>query len=312
MVAFMMSSHARCGMNSPASALTSHNAPLTKLMVDKWSRGCVVICSPRFGQVKPVVGVSAHTLGATRCISEWHHNGAVTWMDNMHFLSTGMETRVTNAVTGLYDIVPDTDMFNPRLLVCSCKWIVEDRIWRVWEVTMDNYDDEDLSVSDPRSVVPWWKKAAKEPPRGTKGPQFFLSRMVGDGFCEVRKHGFPLQPQLRVYFLVDVQRAFETGEMVPVDRVSVKIPEKLGKQVDFTHCFWSSKRVVVAKSNRVYELTTSGELRFLCTHVPDGLAILDNCLLVALGRVTDQCEGDSDVHVVDPASGALIFTFMTH
>ncbi|KAH3705994.1 hypothetical protein Pelo_19458 [Pelomyxa schiedti] len=69
-LSFVMSSHVRCGVSSAASALTSHNAPLVRLLADKWSRGCVVV--PGSGMAQVVVGVSKYMLGVTSLSGSGH------------------------------------------------------------------------------------------------------------------------------------------------------------------------------------------------------------------------------------------------
>ncbi|KAH3743805.1 hypothetical protein Pelo_14805 [Pelomyxa schiedti] len=357
-LSFVMSSHARCGASSAASALTSHNAPLVRLLVDKWSRGCVVV--PGSGMAQVVVGVSKYTLGVTSLFREWSPKAFVSRMDSTLCLASCLNpcdgACVANAATGKCAVVPK--MHGCSRAGWKGKWIVDHSLWRVWKVDKAG----PMRVSQPRDVTPWWDERRMRmrgrrnqgsegqmdtslAKQGEEAGSFNFRGMVGDGFFEV---GWcPNGAEVREYHLVDIVSAFETGEvLVPVDTVRVNVPPQLGEPLGFSHCFWPSKRVVVAKDHRVYELTERGELRFLCENDTDSLLILDNLFIAQRNALGDECEvwdfsnsethptvitlpwsdrsgfpfkltswggllvvlGKSKLHAVDPASGAQIFS----
>ncbi|KAH3743807.1 hypothetical protein Pelo_14807 [Pelomyxa schiedti] len=308
LLSLVMSSHARCGVSSAASALTSHNAPLVRLLADKWSRGCVV--APGSGMAQVVVGVSKYTLGVTSLFREWSPKAFVSRMDStlcMACLSACDGAYVANAATGECGGVPK--MHSASHVGWKGKWIVDHNLWRVWKVEKAGV----VSVSQPRDVTPWWHERTATRGRRNRGSKgsgqvgaedtstsakplreeasgwFSFRGMVADGFCEFeRKSQNGALTEVREFHLADIESAFETGEIVPVDSVRVIVPPQLGTPLGFTHCFWPSKRVVAVKDHRVYELTGSGELRFLCENYTD-LLILDNLFIVQRkARVNDD------------------------
>ncbi|KAH3743804.1 hypothetical protein Pelo_14804 [Pelomyxa schiedti] len=118
-LALMMSSHHRCGRNSPASVLTSHNVPLLMAMVDGWSRGRVVISSDEANS-SVIVGVSLDTLGVTSTTTTstkgftQHDIGDVVWIDTTHYIEChGIVGQVKSRVT-----VTDVET-EPRKLRCA-------------------------------------------------------------------------------------------------------------------------------------------------------------------------------------------------
>ncbi|KAH3743797.1 hypothetical protein Pelo_14797 [Pelomyxa schiedti] len=340
MVAFMMSSHPRCGRDSPASSLTSsHNTPLVTHLANKLSRGCAVIRSLPL-DTNFVIGVSDHTLGVTTLFRRWWNRSAIAWMDATHCLTKtrrddgSLRTAVADTATGRCADVPGVDhTLAVSSLAARGKWIVDYNQWRVWKVTMEDEDGGEIMgglpmVSQPRRVRPWWRFGS-EAEQGNDARQreslFSLNLMVGDGFMDVWRRSPGVDLYAREHYLVDVERAFETGEMVPVDTVRVAVPRRLDSTICFSHCFWASKRVVVSGAT-VYELMGSGELRKGMAHQ---CAVWDfssrfakEPTVITLAHCEDECDRvriyswgglliareKSQVHVVDPSSGVQLFT----
>ncbi|KAH3743799.1 hypothetical protein Pelo_14799 [Pelomyxa schiedti] len=366
MVAFMMSSHARCGAGSAASALTSHNAPLARWLVGKWSRGRVVTRMMHRDhtsvQLSSVVGVSRLTLGVTSSLQEWKTQGGVERMDSTHCMCVGFgqdRPFLVDLETGRCLGLPGTFQTSMWLhIIARGRWVVLSKPWTVWKVTMGDGDcdgDEDcgtMSVSQPRRLVPWWKMMndgtgcrgtagviideRKENEEGDDG--FHFTGMVGDGFFEVWSR---VQSGIELN-LVDVERAFETGLMVPVDTASVPL------MTYSFHFFWASKRALVVKEHMAQLLLESRHWKLLCScqshfDLEDFLItyrneLINQCEVWYLSSHTSQSEMEpkvitlpcldcqqmelnswggllvlldkvtTKVHVVDPTSGVHIFT----
>ncbi|KAH3758134.1 hypothetical protein Pelo_10075 [Pelomyxa schiedti] len=363
-VALMMSSHPRCGRNSPASALTSHNVPLFIELAERWSRGAAVIYSSGFG-TSVLVGLSLHTLGATPWLMEWpietDYRPSVTWMDTSHCLElpsnsadniAGTST-VANVETGEKCVLLGTTKNLGWCLVAQGKWVLDPINWIAWKaehvVTCDCGDGE-FEVLKPlaegRGLRPvgwgkWGEGVVPAPER------FGFARWVGDGLFNISWYG----TGWCAFHLVDIERAFETGEMVPVDTVVRRLPKQfLDNGLDSWYCFWASKRVVVIKDYIAYELMENGEARLLCKYPTNWLG-MENFFITQRKELIGKCESwdfttitsgseptvitlppstwseevklkecgdfivveeDLKIHLVDPASGVYILTLGTN
>ncbi|KAH3731786.1 hypothetical protein Pelo_17381 [Pelomyxa schiedti] len=350
--ALLTSSHPRCGRNSPASALP---VSLIRQMAEMWRPGSVFVhsCSPTWAtpSVAVIVGMSKRTLGVTTrdpIIKQMDLGNNVVWMtDDGSLCLRPVPAAVCDIVNGCEVPIPESGN------LCTVKgrgqWIIDSvsSQWNMWRVvrtpvvqcgarTSDCEVDSKkglLCVLGPRKLATC-KEC--ESATGLVHHTFFKS-FVGDGSffwvcCYAHHHHF--------IHLIDSARAFESGEIVPVDTVDMVKPVEWGVLgVSVYQCFWGSRRVLANTISCMYEM--GGTPRELCLSqccraVTDTLFIAERqvgsnecclwdfsgnsqevkvfgipCVCTGLTAVDDFViveESCSKVHLVDLASGVAILT----
>ncbi|KAH3743794.1 hypothetical protein Pelo_14794 [Pelomyxa schiedti] len=269
----MMSSHARCGASSAASALTSHNAPLARLWVDKWSRGTRAVIQSVTTNTSITVGVSMHTLGVTSLQSPSSPLakcgpvrvrqcavGIALWLDSAHYISTtygkggwsDFSLAVTNVDTGETAAVPESNRSKLKSLTCKKPWILDWEQWNLWKV--HDVNPPMMKLSQPRKL------------RFSEGGVWYFSDWVdgGHSFCVSNSIYCGGLLQSFICHLIDAEGAFESGVMVPVETVRFDVPHELIIPEPFpTYFFWEPKRFLFDMNDAMYELMRDGTTRVL-------------------------------------------------